>query len=197
MADKELILDLASELKTPEAVQNLIHQIPYNTEDTGETLRSAVEAYRNDRVHCFEAAFLAAAILEQNGYPPLILDLESVDGLDHVLFAFKENGKWGAIGKSRDRVLAGRAPVFRSIRDLMWSYFDAYIDGSGRIKAYELVHLDDTKAHWRFSKRNVWKAQNYLLELPHRRLKTSKDRYQRMKRRYLEVGDLPMRPEWW
>lgn len=197
MLNKKLFQQLASQHPTPEAVQELIHQIPYNHEETGETLRSALGAYQANRAHCFEAAFLAAAILENKGYPPLILDLESVDGLDHVLFVFKENGRWGSIGKSRDRVLAGRAPVYRSIRDLMWSYFDAYIDESGRIKAYELVHLDDTQTNWRFSKRNVWKAQNYLLELPHRRIKTSRDRYLKQRKRYLEVGDLPMRPEWW
>ena len=60
--------------------------------------------------------------MEQHGHPPLLLDLESVDGLDHVLFLFNTRGLWGTIAKSRDVGLHGRKPVFRTLRHLALSY---------------------------------------------------------------------------
>jgi hypothetical protein len=53
-------------------------------------------------------------------------------------------------------------PIFRSIRDLVWSYYAPYVDQTGRITGYQLVHLDKTECDWRFSRRNVWKAEKYL-----------------------------------
>ena len=82
---------------------------------------------KQEEVHCLEAAS-SAVILEQHGYPPLLLDLESYDLLNHLIFVFKEDGRWVSIARSRDKGLHGRKPVFRSLRDLAWSYFDTYID---------------------------------------------------------------------
>jgi hypothetical protein len=106
------------------------------------------------KAHCLEAAFAAAALLELNGYPPLVMSLESQDGIDHVVFIFREAGHWGAVGHSRDPGLFGRAPLFRSLRDLAWSYYDPYIDGSSKVTAYQMADLDDTEADIR--KRLSW-----------------------------------------
>ena len=64
----------------------------------------------------------AATILEHHGYPPLLMDLESKDQLDHVLFLFRRRGRFGAVARSRDPGLHGRKPVFRSVRALVTSY---------------------------------------------------------------------------
>lgn len=188
---------LARRLKTPEQVQAYLRKLPYNREKRGETLRSAEQCLKAGQAHCFEAAFLAAAILERSGYPPLVMSFESQDGLDHVLFVYQRKGKWGAIGRSRDEGLHGRPAIFRTLRDLAWSYFDPYIDKTGRITAYQLANLDDTKTNWRSDRKHVWKAETYLLKLPHRPLKSSDARYKKRLAAYLAIG--PMKPEkfWW
>lgn len=169
---------LIQRLRTPALVQRFFSSMPYNWETEGGTLRSLREVLRKNEAHCLEAAVGAAVILEQHGYPPLLLDLESVDLLDHVIFVFKEKGKWGAIGRSRDFGLHGRKPVFRSLRDLVWSYFDPYIDYSGRIKGYGLADLRDLGNYdWRFSSRNMHRIEDYLREMPHKRLRSSDKRY--------------------
>lgn len=188
---------LAQKLKTPKQVQKYLRGLPYNREKNGKTLSSAETALRRGRLHCFEAAFAAAAILEHHGYPPLIMSLESKDLLDHVIYVFKQNGRWGSIGLSRDQGLHGRAPRYRSIRDLASSYYDPYVDKTGKIKAYQIAHLDDSGADWRASKRNVWKAENYLIDLKHRPLKSSSARYQKLLRDYLRRGPMPMQKYWW
>src|SRR5215210_1045450 len=114
-------------LRTPRRVQHYLRTIPYNWEREGETQRSFREVLRRKQAHCMEAALFAAVVLEQHGYPPLLLSLESKDQLDHVVFIFQKEGRWGSIARSRDVGLHGRRAVFRSVRDLVWSYFDPYV----------------------------------------------------------------------
>ena len=52
----------------------------------------AVEAREHHALRQLEQALetpTAAVILEQHGYPPTVMSLESVDGLDHVIFVYK------------------------------------------------------------------------------------------------------------
>ena len=172
-------------LDTPARVQRFFSGMPYNWERRGGTLRSFREVIRRNEVHCLEAAVGAAVILEQHGYPPLLLDIESQDLLDHVIFVFQEDGRWGSIGRSRDFGLHGRRPLFRSLRDLTWSYFDPYVDFSGRIKGYGLANLYDLGNYdWRFSPRKMSKIEDYLRALPHQRLRSSDKRYEKLLARY-------------
>jgi hypothetical protein len=130
---------------------------------------------------------VAAVILEQHGYPPLLMSLESQDKLDHVVFVFRHQGLWGAVARSRDLGLHGRLPVFRSLRALAWSYFDTYVDHTGRITGYGLGDLRELGNYdWRFSEKNVWKVERYLQEIPHRPIEASNARYERLLARYKE-----------
>jgi hypothetical protein len=171
--------------RTPEQVQAFLRRLPYNWERDGDTLRSFRQVVRLNTAHCLEAALVAAVILEQHGYPPLVLSFESKDGVDHVIFVFRQQGRWGSVARSRDAGLHGRKPVFRGIRDLVWSYFDPYVDFTGRITGYQLVDLRVLgKYDWRLASTNVWKVENYLLEIPHRTLRSSDRRYQRLLERF-------------
>jgi len=192
-----IVQRLARKLKTPRQVQAYLRRRPYNREKNGETLSSAETALQRGSLHCFEAAFAAAAILEYHGYPPLVMSLESQDNLDHVIYVFKQKGRWGAITLSRDDGLHGRPPRYRSLRDLAWSYYDPYVDKSGKITGYQLAHLDDCGADWRASTRSVWKAERYLIQLKHIPLKSSRARYKRLLRAYLERGPMPRQKGWW
>ena len=133
---------------------------------------------------------VAAVILEQHGYPPLLVSIESQDKLDHVLFLFEENGKYGAVARSRDIGLHGRKPVFRTVRDLVMSYFEPYVDKSGRITGYAATSLYELGNYdWRFSPRNVWRVERLLQEIPHRQIRSSEARYQKALRRYLKFHE--------
>ncbi len=190
----QIFKNLSRNYSTPKQVQGFIRQLKYNSK---ATLSSAKRARQLKTAHCMEAAFLAAAILEQRKWPPLIVSIESWDDLDHVVFAFKQKGLWGAIGRSRDDGLQGRQPVFRSIRDLVFSYMDPYVDGSRRITGYLLSHLDDSKADWRFSERNVWKAERCLNDTTHHQLVSSEARYQKALRRFKTHGSHLKQSYWW
>ena len=101
--------------RTPRAVQEWLHELPYNQEERGETLRSFRGVVRHGEAHCLEAALSAATILEQHGWRPRLLSFQSIDLLDHVIYPFQgRDGRWGAVARSRDPGLHGRRPVFRS-----------------------------------------------------------------------------------
>src|SRR5437867_6352431 len=115
---------LIQRLNSPAKVQRWLSSLPYNWEREGGTMRSFREVVKLNQAHCLEGAVSAAVILEQHGYPPLLLDLESKDLLDHVIFVFQKDDKCGSIGRSRDMGLHGRKPVFRNLRQLVWCYVD-------------------------------------------------------------------------
>jgi hypothetical protein len=177
---------LIARLRTPLAVQRWLNALPYNQERHGETLRSFRGVVRSGTAHCYEAALSAAVILEQHGYPPLVLSFESIDLLDHVLFVYRHATGWGSVARSRDPGLHGRKPVFPTPRALALSYVDTYIDLTGRIKGYAVVDLRHALGSydWRLSDRNVWKAEQVLLDWPHRAVRSSDRRIDALRRRY-------------
>ena len=180
-------LRLIDRLRTPLQVQRYLNGLPYNTEPPPgrATLRSFRGVVSHHTAHCLEAALAAAVILEQHGYPPLVLSFESIDNLDHVLFAYRHRGRWGSVARSRDPGLHGRKPVFRTARDLALSYVDPYIDFSGRVTGYAVVDLGVLGEYdWRLSEQNVWKVERLLLNYPHRRIRSSNERINRLRRWY-------------
>lgn len=179
---------LIATLDTPRRVQLWLNAMRYNTEAGGETLRSFREVVRRQTAHCLEAALAAAVILEQHGYPPIVMSLESQDWLDHVVFLYQESSGWGAVARSRDPGLNGRKPVFRSPRAVALSYVEGYVDYTGRVRGYGVANLEDAlpRYDWRFSPRMVWKVERLLIDWPHRRIRTSDRRYRALKRRYVE-----------
>jgi hypothetical protein len=172
-------------LKTPAAVQHFLNELPYNTEPCGETLRSFRGVIRHGSAHCLEAALSAAVILEQHGYPPLVLSFESIDELDHVIFVYRTPTGWGSVARSRDPGLHGRRPVFTTPRNLALSYVDPYVDYTGRVTAYAVVDLRVMGTYdWRLADVNVWKVERVLLDWPHRKIRTSNRRIARWRARY-------------
>ncbi len=111
-------------LDSPAAVQRFLDALPYSTDDF---YRSPRRVLRDRTAHCFDGAVFAAAALRRIGHPPRILDLFA-DGRDdeHLLALFRVEGCWGAVAKSNFVGLRYREPVYRSLRELVMSYFESY-----------------------------------------------------------------------
>jgi len=156
-------------------VQRYLNALPYNNEPGGRaTLRTFRGVVRHGCAHCLEAALFAAVVLEQHGYPPLVLSFESIDQLDHVIFVYRQGGRWGSVARSRDPGLHGRKAVFATPRALALSYVDPYIDLTGRITGYAVVDLRVMGDYdWRLASTNVWKVERMLLDYPHRPIRSS------------------------
>jgi hypothetical protein len=178
---------LIARLRTPSSVQRYLNDLPYNQEPGGRaTLRSFRGVVREGCAHCLEATLFAAVVLEQHGYAPLVLSFESIDDLDHVIFVYRHHGQWGSVARSRDPGLHGRRPVFATPLALALSYFDPYIDFTGRVTGYAVVDLAAAMSNydWRLAETNVWKVERMLLDYPHRRIRSSDARVDRLRKRY-------------
>lgn len=111
-------------LKSPPKIQAFLDGIPYSTDDF---YRCPLRVLRDRRAHCFDGAIFGAAALSRIGYPPVIVDMYS-NGRDdeHLLAVYKIEGHWGAVAKSNFVGLRYRDPVYRSLRELVMSYFEQY-----------------------------------------------------------------------
>lgn len=168
-------------------MQRYLNRLPYNLEPGGRaTQRSFRGVVRHGCAHCLEAALFAAVVLEQHGYPPIVLSFESIDELDHVIFAYRDQGRWGSVARSRDPGLHGRKPVFATPRALALSYVDPYVDLTGQVTGYALVDLGRQMGtyDWRLADTNVWKVERVLLDYPHRPIRTSAARVHRLRAQY-------------
>jgi hypothetical protein len=75
--------------------------------------------------------------------------------------------------------------VFRSARALALSYVDPYVDFTGRVTGYAVVDLRVLGDYdWRLSEKNIWKVERMLLEYPHRTIRSSDRRIDRLRARY-------------
>ena len=183
---------LIDRLRTPRAVQAFLNALPYNTEPPPDpaTLRSFRGVARRRTANCLEAAISAAVVLEQHGYPPTVMSLESIDGLDHVIFVYQSRGRWGSVARSRDPGLHGRKPVFRTLRALALSYFDPYIDKTGCVKGFGATDLRALGTYdWRLADGNVWKVERHLFEIPHQKISYDKARVARLRKKYVAYLD--------
>jgi hypothetical protein len=129
--------------------------------------------------HCTEGAVLAALALRANGMPPLVLDLmANKNDFDHVIAVFQKDGKWGAISKTNHAVLRYREPIYASIHELVLSYFHEYTDDLGRknlrsfSRPVNLKRFD--KLGWMTTKKDIYYIPEYLAEVKHYPILTSK-----------------------
>jgi hypothetical protein len=122
-----------SSLNTPHKIQTFVNtELRYNSELSGtETARSPRRVLRDRVAHCFEGALLAAAALRLQDHPPLVLQLTAVRDEHHLIAPYKTGNLWGAIAKTNYCGIAGRDPVYRSLRELCISYFDMYFNDRG------------------------------------------------------------------
>ena len=115
-------------LTDPDSIQHFLDAIEYNPNYECSSPRWVI---KKRSAHCFEGALFAAAALENIGYKPLIVDMKSYNDDDHVIAVFKDHGYWGAVAKSNFTTLRFREPVYRSLRELVMSYFDFYFNIAG------------------------------------------------------------------
>jgi len=167
--------------------------MPYHLAGTAWSPRRVL---RERTAHCLEGAVFAAAALRVLGFPPLLLDLEAVQDTDHVIAVFQVRGHWGAIAKSNFSGLRYREPVHRTLRELVMSYFEAYINlrGERTLRAYSrpmnLARFDRSRTGWMTSDDDLWWIPEHLVAIRHAPLLSAAmiRRLSRVDRRSLAAG---------
>lgn len=139
-------------LDTPIKIQDYLDSTPFNHEEDGETNRSAHQVILHKKAHCLEGAFLACAALRLQKRKPHIISLKvTEDDYDHVITIYKEKGYFGAISKTNHAVLGWRDPVYKTIRELVMSYFHEYFlvkNGEKTLRGYAFINLHRFGTSW-------------------------------------------------
>jgi len=161
-------------LSTPKKVQDFLDRVPFNFEKNGETYMSPRRSFLANQMHCFEGAIFACLCLQKADIENYLIDLK-VKNLkkdsDHILCVFKTNGFWGAISKTNHSVLRWRDPIYKTVRELVFSYFHEYFLDSGEktLKSYSKP-FDVWKkfsTSWTSSEENLHKIAEALDNSPH------------------------------
>jgi len=124
-------------LQSPFAIQAFLDTVPYSADPI---YRCPGRVIRDRKAHCFDGALFAAAALRRIGYRPLILDMLAERDDDHLLALYKVDGRWGSVAKSNFVGLRFRDPVYKTLRELIMSYFEDFynIEGEKTLRGYTL-----------------------------------------------------------
>ena len=124
-------------------------------------------------------------MLEQHGYPPLLMGWNSVDMLDHVIFVYRQRGKWGrwraraipaCMGASRCSVRRARWPKAIATRTSIMT---------GCVTGYAVVDLQgDGRTTGGSHAATSGRSRTCCSKLPHCKIKRSRARVRRERQRY-------------
>jgi hypothetical protein len=160
-----------SKLNTPEKIQSYLEKIPFNHERSGETCMSVRRVLLKGRAHCFEGAFLACACLMLMGEKPIIVNMNArKPDYDHILVIFRRNGFYGAMSKTNHPVLRYRDPVYRSVRELVMSYFHEYYlfkKGNKTLLGYtKPINMKRFGTRWITAEEDLWDLAKTVYFMP-------------------------------
>jgi hypothetical protein len=176
-------------LRSPSGIQAHLDGLAYRAEEKAACPRNVLV---ERRAHCFDGALFAAAALRELGHPPLLLDMWADRDDDHVLAVFRADGCYGAVAKSNFVGLRFREPIYRTLRELVLSYFEGYfnLEGEKTLRAYSgLLHLRQfDRQRWMFRDEVLPVISDRLDALRHHPLLTP-----RMKRRLAPVDPRSMK----
>ena len=168
-------LEFFRKFKKPYDIQLFLNEIPYDAAPGTSSPRVII----NERkANCFEGSLFGAAALRMLGHEPLIVDMIGYNDDDHVVAVFKVDKCYGAVAKSNTTVLRYREPVYRTLRELVMSYFDFYFNtlGEKTLRSYSNpVNLSKfDKRNWMTTEENLDFIGDYLNEITHTKILTSK-----------------------
>lgn len=174
-------IKLFQRLNTPEKLQDYINKIPFNFDEKHDSCLSPREVLKRKKADCIEGAIFAAAVLEFHGRKPLLVDLRSVKkpyDYDHVIAIYKVDGHLGAISKTNHSVLRYREPIYRTLRELVMTFFHEYFltNGDKTLREYSVpLNLNYfNKINWRTSDKNLSEILVHLDKIKHHKILTPK-----------------------
>ncbi len=111
-------------------------------------------------IDCSEMAYAAAALLSDNGYPPLLLAFfpyQFSKASGHVVFAYKEQGKFGSVGIEPDDF---QHPVHDNLESLVQYITESHanpLKPQERYRYYCLFNLEENDPDYIATERNLFR----------------------------------------
>lgn len=168
-------ISFLKKLRSPIGIQHFLNETKYNPDYVTCSPKKIIQSRK---ANCFEGALFAAAALRIMGHEPAIVDLMAENDDDHVIAIFKQNNCYGAVAKSNTTVLRFREPVYKTLRELVMSYFDFYFNtlGEKSLRSYSapinLSRFD--KYNWMTTDEDLEFIGDYLFTIKHYPILTPK-----------------------
>lgn len=168
VAEKKLFKKLSTAIK----IQDYLDSIPFNYEKNGETCMSPRQLIKQKKAHCIEGALFAGAVLWFHNKEPLLINFKVNDARDqdHIITVYSKNGYYGAISKTNHNVLRFRDPVYKTIRELVLSYYHEYFlnkTGKKTLLGYtKPISLKKFGTSWITSTKDLWEIAEYMYDAP-------------------------------
>jgi hypothetical protein len=192
--------------KIPADIQRYLDSLPYVGEERD---RCPLDVMRDGQCHCLDGGLLAALGLRRMGYPGLLIDLlpkcdqkgNKLDD-DHVLATFRRDGAWGAVAKSNYPWLRYREPVYRTLRELVMSYFEVYfsIEAIKVLRGYtrplDISKYDALEYAWRESGAAEVYTSLYRRKAVRLISRAAESQLQTVDRRAYDSGSVGVNLEW-
>lgn len=166
-------IKLFHKLNSPKKIQDYINSLEFNFNEDCVFISPRL-VIKNHTADCLEGAIFAAAVLEFHGEKPLVLDLRSLKkpfDYDHIITVFKRDNCFGAISKTNHAVLRYREPIYKTIRELVMSYFHEYFLENGKKTLREYSKPFDLRTikhmNWRTTVDNIWEIHEILDRVKH------------------------------
>ena len=158
-------------LNTPIKIQDFLESIPFNYEKDEETCYSPRLVLQNKKAHCIEGALFASVALWLNGEEAMVVNLKVAKGDDdHIVTLYKRNGLWGTISKTNHNVLRFRDPVYKSVRELIMTYFHEYFltsNGKKTLLGYSKpINLKKFGTNWIIDENDLWDIAEIIYDSP-------------------------------
>lgn len=161
-------ISFLKKLRSPIGIQHFLNETDYNPDYITCSPKKIIQSRK---ANCFEGALFAAAALRIMGHEPAIVDLMAENDDDHVIAIFKQNNCYGAVAKSNTTVLRFREPVYKTLRELVMSYFDFYFNtlGEKSLRSYSApVNLSRfDKYNWMTTDEDLEFIGDYLFTIKH------------------------------
>ena len=165
-SEKDLVT--VRKLQSAKDIQAYLDRLAYNLEGTP---RIPGQVIKHKQAHCFDGALFAASVFSYHGEQPLILDLCAARDDDHILALYRSGKHYGAVAKSNYTGLRFREPIFKSIRELVLSYFESYfnLQREKSLRSYsEVLNLNVLgKLNWQLDDQLFEQIAQRLVVLPH------------------------------
>ncbi|MGA7722871.1 MAG: hypothetical protein WCA84_17020 [Ignavibacteriaceae bacterium] len=168
-------LAILKSFKKPYDIQQFLNSLKYNSEYITNSPRKVLK-FR--KANCFEGAIFAAAALRLLGFKPLIVDMMAHNDDDHVIAIFKHGNFYGAVAKSNTKLLRYREPVYKTLRELVMSYFDFYFNVLGELSLRSYSNPVDLSKfdgyNWIITDEDLEFIGDYLYTIKHHLLLSKK-----------------------
>jgi len=130
------------EVKTPEEAAKYVRQlvkraIDSDSLDNGFNYSSFKRSHEGYKIDCSEAAASAAALLQDDGFKPLVLFMLGKEGQGHCVYVYEKKNKLGIIGINNEDNNYG----FKDTDEIV-NYYNKIFEGKGADKIEHHFFVD-------------------------------------------------------